>query len=70
MNISFEQFEPTGKTVETTQYQLKVILEWMNEHAHVHSEVILFPDILEQIPDDQKKEVLQELMITLVRMKL
>lgn len=72
VNIFMTNLKKTGKKVPVVQLSLDVSLDWQHsdKQSKKHDGEILFPDILEEIPAEQRDELLREFIINLARIKI
>jgi hypothetical protein len=69
VNVTIENFRQTGSNVPFPQYAVDLDVSWTNAAGEnrQHSETVLFPNILAQMPAAWLKQELQELVFKAVR---
>ena len=71
VNLSTSKWKKTGVNVSVPQYSVEVTINWIDNDgvAHTKSEVLKFPNFLNNVGADDLKEWLTELMIREARQR-
>lgn len=71
VNVYTSGFEATGTNVSVPQYRFTLTVNWTDNTGapRTHTETVLFPNILNQIPAGKRDDLVQELMLAMLRIK-
>jgi hypothetical protein len=71
VNVTFGNYSASGANVTMPQVSMDVTVNWRDEAGpHTNTQTVLFPNILSQVPVAKRDDVLQQIILLLLRLKL
>lgn len=72
VNVWITNWHWTGNSVPTPQAEVNITIQWTDDagESHEHSETARFPNCLADVPVPWLKEMLEDLILRVVRKKL
>lgn len=72
VNVLISNYSATGSNVTMPQVSMDVTVNWVDDTGtpHTNTQAVLFPNVLAQVPAGQRDDVLRDLLLKLLRLKL